>query len=75
MKKSKNDLFPPRSNYVFVSFILFFLSLSLAFNNVSVISIHLSPLSYVSRHEVHLFAFGGMLGWRGLDNSEESREV
>lgn len=42
------------------------------FHNVSVITIHLSSLSYVPRHEVHLFAVGSMLGRGSLDDFEKS---
>lgn len=57
--------------HVLIMFILHYSFL----HNVSVISIYLSTLSHVPRRKVHLSAVGGLLGWRGVDDSAESRKV
>lgn len=60
--------------YFYHVLIMFILHYSF-FHNVSVISLYLSSVSHVPRRKVHLFAVGGLLGWRGVDDPAESRKV
>lgn len=63
-----------RMIYFYHVLIMFILHYSF-FHNVSVISIYLSSLSHVPRRKVHLFAVGGLLGWRGVDDPKKPRKV